>query len=239
MPSGTESKQCKKCGKVKPVDQYGWARQYRKGSCKDCERAYRSDHYQKNKDHTKAVNKAWMEKNYTHARAKQKEWHSANREHHSKYGKDWYEKNRQSHRSRGKDWYAENKGSVAERAKAWKTSNPEKAKESVRRYAEKYPDRRKASARAWAKKNPSKVRAQAMRRHAAKLRATPPWLTEHHNAQILEYYEIACWLTANETPCHVDHIEPLRGKDRCGLHVPWNLQILTADENLKKGNRVS
>ena len=70
-----------------------------------------------------------------------------------------------------------------------------------------------------------------------KRNAMPSWLTESQISQIRDMYWVAKDLRAiSGQEYHVDHIVPLNGKGVCGLHVPWNLQILPADLNLRKSN---
>ena len=64
-------------------------------------------------------------------------------------------------------------------------------------------------------------------------------LSDDYRKQIAEVYKQSRRLTDESgIQHHVDHIVPLNGIDVCGLHVPWNLQILTAAENLAKSNKI-
>jgi 5-methylcytosine-specific restriction endonuclease McrA len=88
-------------------------------------------------------------------------------------------------------------------------------------------------------KNPSKYNALKRKHKSAKIQRTPPWLSAEHWAQIEVFYKQAYDLSkATGVQHHVDHIVPLRGQFVSGLHVPWNMQVLTASENCSKSNRV-
>lgn len=85
----------------------------------------------------------------------------------------------------------------------------------------------------------AKVRARSAKRRANKNQATPKWLNESQLVAINCKYSVAAMLTKNSSVSYVvDHIVPLKGKTVCGLHVPWNLQVITAVNNLKKSNKL-
>lgn len=68
-------------------------------------------------------------------------------------------------------------------------------------------------------------------------RATPKWLSRCDRILINTYYWQAKKLTGVTGKLWVvDHIVPKIHPLVCGLHVPWNLQVITAVENTRKGN---
>lgn len=103
-----------------------------------------------------------------------------------------------------------------------------------RRWAEKNRKLKNIRSRVWNKANRFKVRAFKAARKAGLRQATPAWLTKDHKAAIFVFYK-----NARDRGLTVDHIVPLRGENVCGLHVPWNLQLLSTEENNRKGNRFS
>lgn len=67
------------------------------------------------------------------------------------------------------------------------------------------------------------------KRRAEEKQAIPPWANLN---KIKEIYDNC------PKGYHVDHIFPLNGDNCCGLHVENNLQYLTAEDNMKKGNKM-
>ena len=109
----------------------------------------------------------------------------------------------------------------------------ETSKEEYSKRKEKYNEKR----REHYYKNKWQYRARDARRRASEINATPNWLTNRQKETIKSVYR-TCQKVSERTgkQHHVDHIVPLKGENVCGLHVPWNLSIIPATMNLKKGN---
>jgi hypothetical protein len=124
-----------------------------------------------------------------------------------------------------KSHYERNRLSILEKKRLQRIDDPERFKSQEKKYTEK---------------NPGKLRAKCGRRRASLLKATPPWLSLIQYAQIEEFYELAqARKMQTGIEIHVDHIVPLQGKGVRGLHVPWNLQLLTEKENCSKHNKMA
>lgn len=79
------------------------------------------------------------------------------------------------------------------------------------------------------------VAMHSNKRRAARLQRTPAWVDQP--ALLAAYVEAQARTEATGAPYHVDHIVPLRGRMVSGLHVPWNLRVVPASENLRKYNK--
>lgn len=120
----------------------------------------------------------------------------------------------------------------------WKEKNKEKLNQIEAVYREQNREKLRAIAKRWRQNNKGKKNADTARRFAAKMQRTPKWLTDEEKRRIVCYYQVAQMRNeCSDTEWHVDHIIPLRGETVCGLHVPWNLRVIPAFDNISKSNR--
>ena len=105
-----------------------------------------------------------------------------------------------------------------------------RARESLRRKDKWSSEKEKARKAADRAKNRHRCSAASAAYRAALLRAMPRWVD---NNAIKAVYLMAAIMDGD---FHVDHIVPLQSLIVCGLHVPWNLQIITASRNKAKRN---
>lgn len=130
-----------------------------------------------------------------------------------RYSAAYYRRNRDRLLAERSVWASENPGVMAANARRWRERNPGAALESQKDYLRRNPWRHSFS------------RAERVWRYIV-----PHRFSLDLDAR-REFYK------NKPAGMVIDHIIPFKGKNVSGLHVSWNLQYLTPEENMKKGNR--
>lgn len=217
-----ETKRCSCCGQVKPVSEFHKNKSKPDGlhlACKVCRKAESKQYIDKNKESVYNRQKERYLKDRDKYLDMMSRYREANKEVLKQKQKEYREKNSETKKNRDRLYYAANK-------------------DKIREYREANKERRALQFKEYAQNNKGRIQAIKARRYTSKLKATPKWLSKVDLDLIRTEYELSAWCSSvMGEPYHVDHIVPLQGKQVCGLHVPWNLRVIPATDNIKKGNK--
>ena len=134
-----------------------------------------------------------------------------------------------------RDYVQRNPGVRKAAKRRWRQANPDRARQQAQQWHASNPEASKRYYRTEYEKHYGDLAAKWAARRALCKEATPVWADL---AKIKTVYREAAAMRKAGLDVHVDHVYPLRGSLVCGLHVHNNLQIISASENLEKGNRL-
>lgn len=217
------TKRCSTCKEIKPLAEFGKHSAYRDGlkySCRVC------------------INRGsakWARENRETCRVRKANWCKANPEKHSASCAKWYQANSDKVRENSAKWYLDNPQKARETRAKWAKENPEIKRAMAAKHRSENPEKHRARYENWRKSNPEKHRSREAKRNAAKLFATPGWVNFDEIAFTYALAQIKTLQTGIEH--EVDHIVPLQSNRVCGLHVDYNLQVITRKLNCEKSNR--
>jgi hypothetical protein len=192
-------------------------RETRGGRCLECRLVHDRIRYNKTRDRVLARHKR---KNATEeVKETRKAYREANKERDSARYKARYAENLEKERARSREKYIRTREHCLAKGARWRDENREHHREQCRQ---------------WARDHPERALAVVNERRARKESAIPSWSDQ---MEVKRIYALAKELEKDGIRRHVDHIVPLKHPKVCGLHIPANLKIVPAVENMRKGNR--
>jgi hypothetical protein len=136
--------------------------------------------------------------------------------------------------------YAKDKDRWLSYAAQWRDNNRQYVNEYSRMYAKTNPKKVKEIFKAYRADNMYKHVANERLAAAKRMGRLPNWITKEHLNQMEQiYYHAETIQKRSGIRMAVDHIVPLKNKKVCGLHVPWNLQIMDFSANCAKHNKIT
>ena len=159
-------------------------------------------------------------------RAKSRETYWNNRERERERVKKYNDAHRVEIREKARQRYQENKEVLRDRQKVYRSSPEQKARYKI------YQQRK-------ARENPGKYTHWSNFDKHRRNNRVPKWLTPEQKDEIQSFYEESVRKQLETGIRHsVDHIVPTNSPNVSGLHVPWNLQVITLEQNVVKGNKI-
>lgn len=210
---------CSKCGVAKKLVFFARRGTAYRAVCKSCRNAQALKWAHANPERRHAIQVA-----YARRKGVEPKKPAMSQEERKARDAEYYRRTKTAHLVRAKASYDNRREEVAQYQRDWRMQNS---------------DRKKLSDRNWRQRNLARTLAYSNQRRARKLAAEPKWLTNIERAQIEELYEIARARSVQTGVAYdVDHIHPLKGDNFCGLHVPWNLEIIPHVLNVSKGSQL-
>jgi hypothetical protein len=204
--------------------------------CVECKNVWKKENpdwvinwRQKNRPKIKSYNQKKCRKQYD--RDYHREYYRKRR---NKLTPDELEALKARQREANKRYYENNKEKELRRANEYRQRDEVVKKRKA--YMDIWREENKEHRKKYARENRARYVAHCNKRRTRRLKARPSWVDR--DAMDSLYEESRAITAQTGVQHHVDHYYPLTHKRICGLDVPWNLQIITAEENVAKGNKM-
>lgn len=214
---------CNTCGNLLPVDMFNKQSSSKDGlahKCKACRREYRVKFYAENRERLIAEVIQYQKDNPDKVNERTHRYRLRHPE---------------KEKARAVKYKQENAEKIKQSNKRYRDNNKEKVTLANKKYSVANAEIIRIKRKIYAQNNKGYINFRTRLRQARKRQATPSWANLD---KIKELYVLAQQLELETgVKYHVDHIIPLTHPLVCGLHVENNLQVITAEENLSKGNK--